>query len=91
MANIEHLANRESIVLFTKPANVDPGPFTSLRSEWKRAMEQFTATHGRELKRYEFTPFFSQVWLGTMTMGKISTGLKRVGFFLLVTSEDEPL
>ena len=81
MANIEHLADRESIVLFTKHANLDPGPFTSLRSEWKRVIEEFRATHGRELQRYEFTPFFSQVWLDTMTMEKIATGFRKSGVY----------
>ena len=61
MTNIEHLAERESIVLFTKPANLDPGPFTSLNSEWKRVIEEFRATHGRELKRYEFTLSFGWI------------------------------
>ena len=79
MVNIEHLADRKSVVVFTKPANLDPGPFTSLRSEWKRVIEEFRATHGRELKRNEFTPFFSQVWLDTMTMDKISTGFRKCG------------
>ena len=79
VTDIQDLADKESIVLFTKPTNLNPGPFTTFRSEWQKVVEEFAKSRGRDLNRYEFTPLFSQVWLNTMTIKTISTGFKESG------------
>ena len=68
MTDIQDLADKESIVLFTKPTNLNPGPFTTFHSKWQKVVEEFAKSRGRDLNRYEFTPLFSQVWLNTMTI-----------------------
>lgn len=75
VVNIQHLADRESIVLFAKSTNLDPGPFSVFRATWKKVVQDHTS-HGGELKRHEFCPLFSEVWQDTLTIDAISTGFK---------------
>ena len=79
-------AAAEGVIVFALPPNtthisqpLDKGPFSPLKSYWRKIVHDFTLKTQKAVTRYDFSKLLSDAWNQAMTLKNIISGFKTTG------------